>query len=83
MNSSTNPRKRVKVKLLRVEDLLWDQMETIGVLLVEQSQVALGVQEVLVTGDHLVEDLEVRVVQVALNQFQWFLVFRVFLVFLE
>ena len=63
MNSSTNPRKRVKVKLLRVEDLLWDQMETIGVLLVEQSQVALGVQEVLVTGDHLVEDLEVQVVQ--------------------
>ena len=63
MNSSTNPRKRVKVKLLRAEDLLWDQMETIGVLLVEQSQVALGVQEVLVTGDHLVEDLEVQVVQ--------------------
>ena len=63
MNSSTNPRKRVKVKLLRVEDLLWDLMETIGVLLVEQSQVALGVQEVLVTGDHLVEDLEVQVVQ--------------------
>ena len=63
MNSSTNPRKRVKVKLLRVEDLLWDQMETIGVLLVEQSQVALGVLEVLVTGDHLVEDLEVQVVQ--------------------
>ena len=60
MNSSTNPRKRVKVKLLRVEDLLWDLMETIGVLLVEQSQVALGVQEVLVTGDHLVE---VQVVQ--------------------
>ena len=63
MNSSTNPRKRVKVKLLRAEDLLWDLMETIGVLLVEQSQVALGVQEVLVTGDHLVEDLEVQVVQ--------------------
>ena len=63
MNSSTNPRKRVKVKLLRAEDLLWDQMETIGVLLVEQSQVALGVLEVLVTGDHLVEDLEVQVVQ--------------------
>ena len=63
MNSSTNPRKRVKVKLLRAEDLLWDQMETIGVLLVEQSQVALGVQEVPVTGDHLVEDLEVQVVQ--------------------
>ena len=63
MNSSTNPRKRVKVKLLRVEDLLWDLMETIGVLLVEQSQVALGVLEVLVTGDHLVEDLEVQVVQ--------------------
>ena len=63
MNSLTNPRKRVKVKLLRAEDLLWDQMETIGVLLVEQSQVALGVQEVLVTGDHLVEDLEVQVVQ--------------------
>ena len=38
-------------------------METIGVLLVEQSQVALGVLEVLVTGDHLVEDLEVQVVQ--------------------
>ena len=63
MNSSTNPRKRVKVKLLRAEDLLLDLMETIGVLLVEQSQVALGVQEVLVTGDHLVEDLEVQVVQ--------------------
>ena len=63
MNSSTNPRKRVKVKLLRAEDLLWDLMETIGVLLVEQSQVALGVQEVLVTGDHLVEDLGVQVVQ--------------------
>ena len=63
MNSSTNPRKRVKVKLLRAEDLLWDLMETIGVLLVEQSQVALGVQEVPVTGDHLVEDLEVQVVQ--------------------